>query len=125
MSTQGTMARRRHDLLRDVEESAAATVADLGLAADAAAHLGSAVADMLMERWAGQQITFPVNGFYGLSDRELAIAARRDQGARVFELARDFGMTERGVRKLLARIDAGRTSASNQMDMFDTGAAER
>lgn len=119
MSNQGTMARRRHDLLLDVEQTATATVAELGLPADAAAQVGATVADMLLERWAGQQITFPVNGFYGLSDRELAIVARRDQGARIFELARDFGMTERGVRKLLARVDAGRARASSQMDMFE------
>lgn len=122
MSNQGTMARRRHDLLLDVEQTAAATASELGLPADAAAHIGHAVADMLMERWAGQQITFPVNGYYGLSDRELAIVARRDQGARVFELAREFGMTERGVRKLLARVDAGRARVSSQMDMFEAEA---
>lgn len=112
------MARRRHELLQDVEQSTASTAESLGIAPDVAKHLGSGVADMLLERWAGQQITFPLNGYYGLSDRELAIVARRDQGARIFELAREFNMTERGVRKLLARVDAGRARISDQMDMF-------
>lgn len=122
MSAQSTMARRRHELLLDVEQSAAATAAEHGIDDERAKHVGAAVADMLMERWAGQQLTFPVNGYYGLSDRELAIVARRDEGARVFELAREFTMTERGVRKLLARVDAGRARMSEQMDMFEAAA---
>jgi Mor family transcriptional regulator len=112
------MARRRHELLQDVQQSAEATAAELGVAGDVAAQLGAAVADMLLERWAGQQITFPVNGYYGLSGRELAIVARRQEGARVFELAREFRMTERGIRKLLARVEAGRARISSQLDLF-------
>lgn len=116
------MATRRHELLLDVEQAAAATAGDLGLTADVAAHVGAAVADMLTERWAGQQLTFPIHGYYRLAARELAIVARRDDGARVFEIAREFNMSERGVRKLLKRVDAGRAKISAQIDMFDSGA---
>lgn len=122
---QGTMARRRHELLLDVEQAASGTAVDLGVDSDVARHVGAAIADMLAERWAGQQLTFPINGYYGgLSDREKAIVARRDQGARVFELAREFRMTERGVRKLLARVDAGRGRIDAQGDMFGAAAAD-
>lgn len=117
-ASRNAMARRRHELLQDVERSTKATAIELGVTGDLAEHLGAAIADMLSERWAGQQLTFPINGYYGLSQRELAIAERRDQGARVFELAREFRMTERGVRKLLKRVDERRSYVSGQLDLF-------
>ncbi|MFA5589831.1 MAG: Mor transcription activator family protein [Lysobacteraceae bacterium] len=119
MSTpRNAMAVRRHELLLDVEQSTKATALELGATHDLAEHLGAAVADMLLERWGGQQLTFPLNGHYGLSPREIAIVDRRDQGARVFEIAREFRMTERGVRKLLKRVDERLSQVSDQMDLF-------
>ena len=114
------MAQRRHELLTEVEHNVKALAMDLGIPSDKALHLGVAAADMLLEHWGGQQITFPRSGYYGMSPRELAIVERRNQGARVFELAREFGMTERGIRKLLKRADAGRTTASAQLPLFGT-----
>ncbi len=122
MNTQrNPMARRRHELLTDVEHNVKVLAMDLGIPSDKALHLGVAAADMLLEHWGGQQITFPRSGYYGMSPREMAIVERRNQGARVYELAREFGMTERGVRKLLKRADAGRCTASAQMSLFDCG----
>lgn len=112
------MAHRRHELLADADKSVQAAALELGIDQAQAQHLGAAVADMLLERWAGQQLTFPMHGYYGLSPRELAIVERHHQGARVFEIAREFRMTERGVRKLLKRADAGRARASAQGDLF-------
>lgn len=112
------MASRRHELLRDVEACAADTAREHGLSEDAAARIGAAVADRLTENWAGQQITFPMRGFYGLSPQELAIVSDRNAGMRVFELARKYSMTERGIRKLLKRADEGRSKLSAQMDLF-------
>lgn len=123
-ASRNVMARRRHELLQDVEQSTKATAIELGVTADLAEHLGASIADMLLDRWAGQQLTFPLNGYYGLSQRELTIAERRDQGARVFELAREFRMTERGVRKLLKRVDERRSYVSGQLDLF-SGSSDR
>lgn len=123
MSRKNLMARRRHELLRDVEESVQAMALELDIAAGLAEHLGCAAADVLMERWAGQQLTFPMNGYYGLSERELAIAQKYAQGMRVYELAREFQMTEAGMRKLLKRIGARRAVTDRrteaQLDLFD------
>lgn len=116
--TLTSMARRRHELLQDAAECAASTALEQGATADIADQVGAAVADMLAERWAGQQITFPINAYYGLSPREVMIVEMRNGGAPIFQLAREFGMTERGVRKLLARVEAGRAKISDQMDMF-------
>lgn len=118
--SQSSMAQRRHELLRDVEERAAELAVDLGFEEADARRVGAAMADLLLENWAGQQITFPMRGFYGLSAQELAIVADRDNGLRVFELARKYGMTERGIRKLLKRADEGRSRASAQMDLFNS-----
>jgi len=127
VSGTGTMARRRHELLADVEQSAASAARELGVPDDVARHVGAAMADLLLERWAGQQLTFPMNGYYALADRERAIVERRAQGARLFELAREFRMSERGVRKLLKRVDEGRARMSEQMDMFraDSGGSDQ
>lgn len=116
--SQSSMAQRRHELLRDVEERAAELAVDLGFEEADARRVGAAMADLLLENWAGQQITFPMRGFYGLSAQELAIVSDRDRGLRVFELARKYGMTERGIRKLLKRADEGRSRTSAQMDLF-------
>lgn len=115
---QRPMARRRHELLHDVDQTTTATAILHGIGEDVARHIGSAVADMLSERWAGQQITFPLNGFYTLSDRERAIVQARNKGVSFFDLARAFKMTERGVRKLVARVTAGRGAEDAQADMF-------
>lgn len=115
---RNTMAMRRHELLADVESRVLDAALELGVDRPQAQHLGAAVADMLTEQWAGQQITFPMNGYYGLSPRELEIVTRHSQGARVFELARQFCMSERGVRKLLKRAADGRSTASAQMSLF-------
>ena len=113
------MEDRRHELLRDVEDAAAATAVDFGVDQATARMIGCAVADMLLERWAGQQITFPMGRFYRLSPKELAIVEDRDQGLRVFELAKKYFMSERGIRKLLKRADEGRTRATAQLGLFD------
>ena len=115
---KNTMALRRNELLLDVEQSIHTAAVELGTEKIVAEHLGAAIADMLLERWGGQNLTFPMNGYYGLSPREVAIVERRDQGDRIYEIAREFRMTERGVRKLLARVGAGRTKTSAQQDMF-------
>lgn len=110
------MEARRHQLLQEVADRAAAVTAELGLPHDIAAHVGAAVADSLSEHWAGQQVTFPLRCYYGLSPRELAIAERVRNGARVYEIAREFTMTERGVRKLLSRLQVRRPV--DQPDLF-------
>lgn len=98
------MEARRHQLLQEVADRATEAAQEIGIPAEVAAHVAAAVADFLCQHWAGQQITFPLRGAFGLSPRELAIAAEVNAGARPYEIARKYEMTERGVRKLIARL---------------------
>lgn len=125
MTKVSNMAARRHALLQEVEDHAAHLGIQLGMSAEDAAALGTAIADMLVELWGGQQITFPLSGFYRMSPKEQEIVAGRDNGMAVWELAKQFRMTERGVRKLLARADAGRSAASAQMQLHFRGREPR
>lgn len=125
MTKVASMAERRHALLREVEDHVADLGVQLGMAPADAAAIGTAVADMLVELWGGQQITFPLSGFYKMSPKELDIVAGRDSGLAVWELAKQHRMTERGVRKLLARADAGRSAVSAQMELQLQGQARR
>lgn len=111
------MPARRHELLLDVAQATQATVRELGIADAVAEHAGAAVADMLAARWGGQQLTFPMNGYYSLATRERDILARREQGASIWELAREFKMTERGVRKLLDRVKVRLACADAQPEI--------
>lgn len=111
------MARRRHELLADVESVATTTACNLGLPQEKAQHIGAAVADAICEQWAGQQITFPKRGYVGLSPREEAIMAQHAAGVPVFRIAKEFEMTERGVRALIKRVSAGRGPKTDQLNL--------
>lgn len=117
MNDRTVMARRRHELLTEVEHVATTVAHDLGLCPDRAQHIGAAVADAICEQWAGQQITFPKRGYVGLSPREEAIMAQHAEGVPVFRIAKQFEMTERGVRALIKRVSAGRKPKIDQLSL--------
>jgi len=101
----GDMAIRRAELLDDLAAQAAQLLTDVlpGTPKDKAEQLGGMIADHFAEHWGGQVISYPKDYAYKLAgrDREMLEAHRR--GATVAELADRSGMSERGVRKLLAR----------------------
>lgn len=73
------------------------------LQGDEAEQLGGMVADHLAENWGGQVLSIPKDCTYKLSTRDQAMLEAHRRGATITELARDSGMSERVVRKLLAR----------------------
>lgn len=115
-----SMQARRHNLLAEVAAHAAAAAKELGVNGEFAEHIGCAIADMLAENWAGQQINFTLKDAYGLSPRERAIAADYTAGKRIHEMAATWSMTERGMRKLLERltIRGHITPPVSQRDLF-------
>lgn len=100
MSTR--MEDLRNELLSDVAAHAAVVLQDHGVADDVADQAGAAIADHLASHWGGQVLTVPKDYAFRLAIRDQAILAAFD-GANLQELAKRYDMTERGVRKLLAR----------------------
>ncbi|MBS0212355.1 MAG: hypothetical protein JSR26_04125 [Proteobacteria bacterium] len=104
-----SMSDRRAALYAHIIDKVIETAAELGLAGDLGEHLGAAIVDAIAQDFGGQVLSFPKDDAYRLSRREQAILAARSQGASIHELARQFGMTERGIAKLLKRVFARQT----------------
>lgn len=96
------MAHLRNELLTDTAVHTARVAQDLGVSPAVAEQLGSAIADHLAEHWGGQVVNIPKNHFYRLAKRELEIMAAFN-GHNFADLAREYGMTMRGIRKLVSR----------------------
>lgn len=112
------MEARRNELLADVAAHAAATAQELGVSADQAEQIGAAVADALAANWGGQTLSFPKDAAYLLSAREREILEAHRNGATVARLARDYNMSEQGLRKLLRRAEL-RSGGLDQIELFD------
>lgn len=104
MSVEFTrMALKRHEMLEELQAVIARQLEEMGTAPDAASVIGSSAVDYLSTYWAGQVVTFPKDAQYKLTLKELEIY---DQftGRNKDDLARQYGMTPRGMGKLLKRI---------------------
>lgn len=97
------MRERREDLYAQCAAAATDCARNLGLPADRAETVGAAVADALAEHFAGQMLSFPINAAAKLSELEREIALARRDGASWKELIRRYGMTERGLRRIIKR----------------------
>lgn len=111
------MKARRSAFYRLIAETAARVAASLGLPSDHADHVGCAIADEIAQEMGGQVLSFPKDDRYQLSAREQEIMAVRTAGASFAEIAKRFGMTENGVRKLIKRAQA-RSDGPDQPDLF-------
>lgn len=111
------MEGRRSALLVDAANTAAEVARQFGLPEDAAEQLGGAIADALADGWGGQTLYFPIDASYQLTPRDRAILEAHRHGATVAKLARDNGMSEQGIRKLLRRA-AQRDQQLDQMGLF-------
>lgn len=96
------MEAKRAELLGDLAAHTTAVLQELGVADDLATHAASALADHLASHWGGQVISFPKDASYRLAERERAILAAFT-GNNYAELAKAYNITERGLRKLIAR----------------------
>lgn len=103
MSLCGRMEDKRNELFEDFAASAERLLREYELAPAAAGLIASALADHLADHWGGQNLNIPKDYRRKLSARELEAYARFD-GENFDTLAREFGMTERGMRKLIARV---------------------
>lgn len=125
MSVEVTrMALKRHELLEELQAVIARQLEEMGTTSDAASVIGSSVVDYLSTYWAGQVVTFPKDAQYKLTLKELEIYDQFD-GRNKDDLARRYGMTPRGMGKLLKRIrekiknQNAEAAAAGQLDLID------
>lgn len=125
MSVEVTrMALKRHELLEELQAVIARQLEEMGTAPDAASVIGSSAVDYLSTYWAGQVVTFPKDAQYKLTLKELEIYDQFD-GRNKDELARRYGMTPRGMGKLLKRIrdkirsQNAAATAAGQLDLIE------
>ena len=97
------MTLKRHELLQELQDVIARQLMEMDAAPDAASVTASSVVDYLSTYWAGQVVSFPKDAFYKLTLKELEVLALF-RGDNYDQLARQFNMTPRGMRKLIARI---------------------
>ena len=112
------MSTRRNQFLEDVMGVATKHLAE-HVSADAAEMIAGSLTDHLADYWGGQLINFPKDYHWKLGRRELEIYDAYN-GTNLADLARRYDISERGLRKLLARVRkriAKAASASNQ-DLF-------
>ena len=96
------MEKLRAEMLADVAAHTVETLVDCGIDPDIAEQCGAAVADRLADHWGGLVFTMPKDYAYKLAKREVAILTAFT-GNNHSELAQEWNMSERGIRKLLAR----------------------
>lgn len=108
------MEKRRHELLEDVATHASQIILDHGVESEIAKQVGTAIADHLAHHWGGQMITIPKDYFFGIAKRDAEIWAKFN-GRNHSELARQYGMTLRGIYKILDRM---RSRDTSQPDLF-------
>lgn len=111
---------RRNELLQDMVDTVTKRMVELGATDVAAQLVAHDMADLVAQMWGGQSLSFPRDRDWFLSQRELEFYDRWDKGAKLHELTHDSGMTERGMRKMLERIQRKlrKQARKDQTDLF-------
>lgn len=110
------MAMRRHELLADLVDSVTKRLSQNGVNDNTAEIVANDLADHIAKHWGGQVINIPKDYKRELTKLELEIY-ERFQGDNYDNLAREYNMTESGVRKLIHRIST-KLSNQNQPTLF-------
>ena len=117
------MTLKRHEVLQELQDVIARQLMELDTAPDAASVTASSVVDYLSTYWAGQVVSYPKDVQYKLTIKELEIYDQFN-GRNKDDLARKYGMTPRGMGKLLKRIrdkiraHGAAAEAAGQLDML-------
>jgi Mor family transcriptional regulator len=115
----GRMEEKRNALFEDVVVQSERLLQEYGLPDKASTLVANALADHLADLWGGQNLNIPKDYKRKLSARELEIY-ERFKGDNYGELAAEYGITERSVRRLLNRTrDRLRRNSSGHPQLFD------
>jgi len=99
------MGHIRHELLENIHAHARKILEEHGIESDIADQAGAAISNHLAEDWGGQVITIPKDYHYKLASRDALIYEDFD-GRNHSQLARKYGMTVRGIYKVISRVRA-------------------
>lgn len=108
---------RRHELLNDMVHTATERLIANGLGHNEAELVASDLADHFAQHWGGQVICFPKDYRRTLSQLEVEVYSRFT-GDNYDALARQYGLTMSGMRKLIGRT-RDRLAKAGQPDLFD------
>lgn len=103
---------KRHELFQFIADCVSSGLKASGLKPDEAELLGGSVASQLADAFGGQTMAFPRDMKRRLREREEQAYAAFT-GNNIAELAQRFQMTDRGMRKLLNRVQLRKTNVSN------------
>lgn len=93
----------RNELVTAVIDHTESTLKQFGIDAKKAGQIAVMVADNLVDLFGGQNITFPTEHGRKIAQKDALIYSQFN-GSNAGTLAKVHGMTERGIRKLLARV---------------------
>ena len=113
MSFKSRMAERRNELFEDLVLFVERHLIEYGEPAAKANVLANALADYISDHWGGQMLSIPKDHRRKLCLLEIEIY-RQFTGDNYGELALKYGMGERGMRKLIARVKARLAKQSNE-----------
>ena len=116
------MAVRRHELLADLVDTVTNRLVENEIPAKVADLIANDLADHVADNWGGQVIAFPRDLRRKLTILELEIYDRFN-GENYDDLARQYGMTVSGMRKLVTRIRA-KLARRGQGDLFDSNGTD-
>lgn len=112
------MEEKRHALLTDISESVAGLGLEFGLTSEAAEQLGIAVADLICEKYGGQNFVFPKDHFFKLAKRDWQIHCDSN-GRNTGYLSQQYGLTEAVIRRILKRVQKSLVKrVQPDLDMF-------
>lgn len=97
-----SMPKVRATMLADIEQWIVALCRQHGMGDVNATAVSDAFIDKLTSRWGGRVISFPRDTVRNRQRRTMKAVGMFD-GANYGHIARELGMTERGVRKMLAK----------------------
>lgn len=118
MSISERMEAKRHELFEDMVSRSIKLFDEFGIPAPAAELVANSLADEIAEAWGGQNLNMPKDYQRMLSQRDVEVYRKFD-GSNQPELAREYGLTERGMYKLIKRIQERlRRQAMGRPDLF-------
>lgn len=126
MSVESRMGVKRHELYTGLAAFLESALLRHGISPALAAIAANAAVDNVADYWRGQTVNFPMDSKWRLAVIELEIFDAYANGEGYDALARQHGLTDSAVRRVIARVRARLASFRHdqQLDLLDpsTGA---